>query len=1046
MTRLVESRTIRLRGVRQNNLKGIDLDLPVGKLVVMTGLSGSGKSSLAFDTLYAEGQRRYIETFSPYARQFFDRIDKPLADSIEGIPPAIAVEQRNAVRTTRSTVGTMTEICDYAKLIWHHLAVLHCKQCGKPVVQESPQDVWQALQGRSELVVAFRLPLSEKMSLQESLELVARQGYQRLLVRLEPPQNTGASADLTPEGDGAAYEVIAVMEAAPRLRGADSILIVQDRISQLNRPRLVEACEQAYHFGKGKLEVFSLKRVENAAEWVAAPLRRFSRLLHCASCNLDYKPASPALFSFNNPLGACPSCHGFGRIISIDYSRALPDRSKTLGEGAIKPWQSGVSAECQDDMRRFSRLRGVPFDVPFEKLSRQHQDWVLNGDPHYGEGPDHEWPKAWYGVKGYFQWLESKSYKMHVRVLLSRYRAYTECPACRGRRLQPEALLYRMAQPEAFADGNRDGNSFETGLVLSDFYQLPLRKAHQLVEGWLGERQGRGNDPLVLAMKEVQARLGYLVEAGLGYLTLDRPTRSLSGGETERVHLTTCLGSRLVNTLFILDEPSVGLHSRDTGRLVAILQKLRDAGNTVVVVEHEASVMRAADEIVDLGPGSGEKGGKIIFHGKFADLLKSKTSLTGRFLSGRSDLPAARRRPVPGDLGAKGAPALRLSHARLHNLKDVTAEFPLGRFVCVTGVSGSGKSTLIRDVLLPAIQDRLAGMAAADASGEDADNEPDNEPGEAVHLPVDLQGCEHLGGVVLVDQSSLGKTPRSNPILYIGAFDLLRAFFAHTPEAAALDLEARDFSFNARAGQCPKCRGAGHEKIEMQFLSDVLVKCPDCNGRRYSPRILQVKVRQPAPAGDPGEPGREWSVADMLDATVDEAMSFLVAFTDSKHAKGAMDRLRYLQKTGLGYLRLGQPINTLSGGECQRLKLVRHIADSAQTGGGKGLLFLFDEPTTGLHFEDVRVLTGVFQQLVDEGHTVLVVEHHLDMIQAADWVIDMGPEGGDEGGQIVASGTPETISACKRSHTGMALIKHRAFRRNPLVRHPVSAPRQTGER
>jgi excinuclease ABC subunit A len=1010
--------------------------------MVVTGLSGSGKSSLAFDTLYAEGQRRYIETFSPYARQFFDRIDKPLADSIEGIPPAIAVEQRNSVRTTRSTVGTMTEICDYAKLLWHHLAVLHCKQCGKPVIKESPQDVWRALEGQTEVVVAFRLPLSDKMAVEESLELVARQGYQRVLLPLAAPPEAPAGAVSALGSNGPACEVVPITEAAPRLKANDSVLVIQDRLSQLSRPRVVEACEQAYHFGKGKLEIFLLQRLEDSPGWIARPFRRFSRLMHCAACDLDYKPASSALFSFNNPLGACPACHGFGRIISIDYDLALPDRSKTLAQGAVKPWQTGVSAECQDDMRRFSRLRGVPFDVPFEKMSRQHQDWVLKGDPHYGEDAQHEWPKAWYGVKGYFKWLESKSYKMHVRVLLSRYRAYTECPDCHGKRFQPETLLYRLTPSKELIAAHPGEAVFEQSLVLSDFYQLPIRKAHMLVEGWLRERQGRGNDPLTLAMREVQSRLGFLVEAGLGYLTLDRPTRSLSGGETERVHLTTCLGSRLVNTLFILDEPSVGLHARDTAQLVTILKKLRDAGNTVVVVEHEASVMRAADEIIDLGPGSGEKGGNVIFHGKYADLIKSKTSLTGRFLSGRSVIAPASRRPVEKGAGIKCVPVLRLSHASLHNLKDVSVEFPLGRFICVSGVSGSGKSTLIRDVLLPALQSKLAATDDAEAgesgTGEaEAGDEAGDATRESTGTPVEIQGVEHLGSAVMVDQSSLGKTPRSNPVLYVGAFDSLREFFARTPAASALGLEARDFSFNGRAGQCPKCRGAGYEKIEMQFLSDVLVKCPECNGRRYNPQILQVKVQRPvSPNGakvpPQAAPAPEWSVADLLDATVDEAMDFLGGFPDSKYVKSAMERLRFLQKTGLGYLRLGQPINTLSGGECQRLKLVRHIADSRHTGDGAGskngasILFLFDEPTTGLHFEDVRVLIGVFQQLVEEGHSVLVVEHHLDMIQAADWVIDMGPEGGDEGGQIVAAGTPETIAVCPRSHTGAALREHRS--------------------
>ena len=537
---------IRLRGVRHNNLKHFDLDLPIGKLVVITGLSGSGKSSLAFDVLFAEGQRRYIETFSPYTRQFFDRMDKPQVDSIEGIPPAIAIEQRNTVKTTRSTVGTMTEICDYAKVIWSYMAQLHCRQCGQPVAKEPPRMVWEAMLSRTapgaEVLITFDLPLSEKLSVAESLNLVARQGYQRILL------------------DGAVTRIEEV-DAAALGKSTSVLTVVQDRVrlKEENRHRFVEACEQAYHFGKGSLAV---RFFEGTGRALSGAVHQFSNRLHCAACDLEYREPSAALFSFNHPLGACPACKGFGRVITIDYNLAIPDRSKTLAGGVVKPWQSGQSAECQDDLMKFCRKRNVPTDVPFRELSQEHQDWVINGDPDYGIDANHEWPKAWYGIKGYFRWLESKSYKMHVRVLLSRYRSYRTCADCNGTRFRPDTLLYWMR-------GN-DGRS----LSLPEFYQLSLREALSFVESLIaGRHDARTSDPLTLALQEVRTRLAFLNEVGLGYLTLDRPTRTLSGGETERVNLTTCLGSGLVNTLFVLDEPSVGLHPRDTDRLVRILKR-----------------------------------------------------------------------------------------------------------------------------------------------------------------------------------------------------------------------------------------------------------------------------------------------------------------------------------------------------------------------------------------------------------------------------------------------------------------------------------------
>ncbi len=1128
---------IRLRGVRQNNLKNFDLDLPLKKLLVITGLSGSGKSSLAFDTLFAEGQRRYVETFSPYARQFFDRMDKPQVDSIEGILPAIAIEQRNSVRTTRSTVGTLTELCDYMKMLWPHISQLHCRQCGQPVRKDSPQAIWNSLctehgTRNTELVITFDLPLTEKLSLQESLALIAKQGYQHLLF------------------DG---RILRLGEFDSRTR---SLTVVQDRLrlTSANRARFIEACEQAYHFGKGKLAIyffqpregpqptptgassrnpfkFRSRREEALIEkskiqdsrskidqslLTSAPTipihalspRRFSNRMHCAECDIEYREPSPALFSFNHPLGACPNCRGFGRIISIDYQRALPDRTKTIAGGVVKPWQVGHGLESQKDLMRMCRALEIPTDVPFQKLSEKWQRFVIEGDPDYGSDEEHQWPRAWYGVKGYFRWLETKAYKMHVRVLLSRYRAYTPCPTCRGRRFQPETLLYRIAVGADMR--RRDLQSClersmlenqpapthvrkDQSLTLADFYQLPIRDALQFINELAERRPAKTPDPLALVLNEVRSRLGYLDEVGLGYLALDRPTRSLAGGEIERVSLTTCLGSRLVNTLFVLDEPSVGLHPRDTERLVRILEQLRNAGNTVVVVEHEASVMRAADQIIDLGPGHGAIGGEVVFQGTFGAILRNSRSLTGAYLSGQKCIEIPKRRPItvsretfrfdglrgqalgeslfmlndapaPRGSSRNACPVLKIAHASKHNLKDLSVEIPLQRFVCVTGVSGSGKTTLIREVLLPALQSKLnssvsLGKSPDPFATEQASEEQDDEPSGRFAPAVQLEGSEWLGAVTLVDQSILGKTPRSNPAVYVGAFDDIREFFAQSEPARQRGLNASAFSFNSGQGQCERCRGAGFEKIEMQFLSDVFIRCPECNGRRYRWHILQVKVsptrvegrgpkvegRKPVSALSRTRHSRPLSIADLLDSTVEEAVEFLAAFPESRPALRALQGLKLLQEVGLGYLKLGQPINTLSGGESQRLKLVRHLAASNVDVSSSGpdplcsahithhasritsqppspsTLFLFDEPTTGLHFDDVRVVLKVFQRLVDAGHSVVVIEHNLDVIKSADWIIDLGPEAGDQGGQLIAQGTPEDIARCPASHTGHAL-------------------------
>jgi excinuclease ABC subunit A len=984
---------IRLRGVRQNNLKNFDLDLPLGKLIVMTGLSGSGKSSLAFDTLYAEGQRRYVETFSPYARQFFDRMDKPAVDSIDGIPPAIALEQKNSVKTTRSTVGTMTELTDYMKVLWLLLAKLYCRNCGRVVQKDSPQSVFQDVTNQAalgtlagEFLITFDLALSEKVPLDESLALIAKQGYTRLFVGKK----------------NSVGEIIRVDEGISQFNDSppSHLTVIQDRlsVSKLERARFVEACQQAFHFGKGKLAL----RIFGSGKTC-----HYSSSYHCAECDIEYKEPSVALFSFNNPVGACPTCKGFGRTITIDYEKAIPDRTLSIRGGLVKPWQSGHGEESQDDLVKFCKARQVPMDVPFNQLEKETQDWIINGDPGYGKDAEHQWPQAWYGLKGYFRWLESKAYKMHVRVLLARYRAYVLCPDCQGQRFQPAALLYKSTIRGKLAN-------------LSEFYQLPVSDALGIVREWKSRFGKKGSAPWQVALSEVEARLAYLNEVGLSYLTLDRSTRSLSGGETERVNLTTSLGSRLVNTLFVLDEPSVGLHPRDTEHLVNALKKLRDAGNTVVVVEHESSVMRAADLILDLGPGHGRTGGEIVAFGTFSEICRVPASLTAGYLSGRLTMPTPPRRPV--DL--RTIPKLTLTGASLHNLSNLQVEFPLNRFICVTGVSGSGKSTLITEILHPLLQRALGSTPEAEKAESDDDEQTSANPIGILH------GAEKISQVIMVDQSSLGRTPRSNPAVYTGAFEFIRELFSRTSEAAQRGLSAGAFSFNSKEGQCERCKGAGFEKIEMQFLSDVFVRCPECNGRRYREHILQIRL---APPATPVQSSKKrdrippanlgWNIAEVLEATVDEAVEFLVKF-EGKHAQRALHPLRNLQEVGLGYLQLGQPVNTLSGGESQRLKLATHLSEfGADAASSRPCLFIFDEPTTGLHFEDVRVLLQVFQRMVEGGHSVLVIEHNLNVIDACDWVIDLGPEGGAGGGRLVAQGSPEIVAKSSESHTGVALLK-----------------------
>jgi excinuclease ABC subunit A len=938
------SDAIRIRGARQNNLKGLDLDLPLNELIVVTGVSGSGKSSLVFDTLYAEGQRRYVETFSPYARQFLDRMDKPQVDRIEGIPPAIAIDQTNPVRTSRSTVGTMTELNDHLKLLFARAATLHCRSCGQPVRRDNPASIQQQLaalsqnQGDPMLLLTFPVPIPKNFSEAEIKELLERQGYTRIHEK----------------------------------RG-QTLQVIQDRFrwSRVDPARAGDAIEAALKVGQGRLDVYPLAA---ATPW------RFSSGLHCAHCDIAYKEPSPSTFSFNSPIGACDTCRGFGRSIGVDYGLVIPDTTLTLRQGAIKPWQTESYKECQEDLEKFARKRGIPLDTPWRKLNATQRLWVIDG-----EG---EWTKkVWYGVRRFFAWLETKAYKMHIRVLLSRYRSYTECSACHGARLKPEALLWRLAAPGTAAGG----------INIREVMLLPIDAALKVFTALeLPPPLDQATD---LLLREIRARLTYLTDVGLGYLNLDRQSRTLSGGEVQRLNLTTALGTSLVNTLFVLDEPSIGLHPRDVGRIVGVMHRLRDAGNTLVVVEHDPKVMQAADRVLDIGPGPGEHGGKIVFYGPTPQLRHAAESLTADYLYGRKRIEAPR-----AAAGRGSEEVLRINGAAEHNLKDIDVEVPLRRLVCVTGVSGSGKSSLVHDILYPALL-RAKGR-------------PTENPGK--HASID--GADLIDAVVMVDQSRIGRTTRSNPASYVGAFDAIRDLFARLPQARDRKYTAGTFSFNAGNGRCPTCGGNGFEHVEMQFLSDVYLRCPDCDGRRFRAEVLECKLPR---AGFPS-----LSIADVLDLTVSEALTFFAADAE------VCLRLSPLAEVGLDYLRLGQPVPTLSGGEAQRLKLAGHLADNAvrakprAAGAGAktqtvrlGSLFLFDEPTTGLHFDDVAKLLRAFRRLIEAGHSLLVIEHNLDVIRAADWVIDLGPEGGDAGGAIVCVGTPTAMMRVGTSHTGRALLE-----------------------
>ncbi len=992
------SSQIRIVGARQNNLKNLDLTLATGELVVVTGVSGSGKSSLAFDTLYAEGQRRYVETFSPYARQFLDRMDKPQVDRIEGILPAIAIDQTNPVRSSRSTVGTMTELNDHLKLLFARGARLYCRGCGKLVRRDTPESVYHSLAERAavagdpRLVVTFPIAVPANFTEDEVRGFLEQQGY----TRVHAEETAVPRATVAKPAKGA-KKGKAAKDAGEERR---ILHVIQDRFrfAGTERERVMEALDTALRMGAGHLAVYVMNAEgENADIW------KYSDRLHCADCNIEYTDPLPSSFSFNSPLGACEACRGFGRVIGIDFGLVIPDENKTLMEGAIKPWTTPSYKECQDELQKYAPRAGVPLGVPWKSLSEEHKRWVLYGTPDWKGGND-AWKHQWYGVQRFFDWLETKAYKMHVRVLLSKYRSYTPCPTCNGARLKPDALLWRLGTKEEAdtvlppedgryqrfmpvgANWSRDQLNNIGGLSIHDVMLLPIERVRRFFDGL--SFSGALDAATDLLMTEVRARLKFLCDVGLGYLTLDRQSRTLSGGEVQRINLTTALGTSLVNTLFVLDEPSIGLHPRDMHRVVEVMHRLRNAGNTLVVVEHDPQVMVAADRIIDIGPGPGERGGYIVFDGTPRQLRAADT-LTGNYLGGRQRVEAPRPMPV-----AANTPRLLLEGVNAHNLKNVSVELPLGRLVCVTGVSGSGKSTLVQDVLYPALLKQKG--------------KPSETPGAFDRL----LGAEQIADVVMVDQTPIGKTARSNPASYVGAFDAIRKLFAQAPLARERAYTAGTFSFNGGDGRCPTCGGTGFEHVEMQFLSDVYLRCPDCDGKRFRPEVLEVRVEHL---------GKSASIDEVLAMTVSEALDFFKGLRDVQTG------LAPLADVGLEYVRLGQPVPTLSGGEAQRLKLAGHLAEAARSGistakvAKKGSLFLFDEPTTGLHFDDVARLMRAFRKLLAAGHTLLVIEHNLDVIRAADWLIDLGPEGGDAGGLLIGVGTPQDLMDNPKSHTGAAL-------------------------
>ncbi len=963
-----ENGAIVVRGARVHNLKGVDCEIPHNRLTVVTGLSGSGKSSLAFDTLYAEGQRRYVESLSAYARQFLERMEKPDVDDIEGIAPAVAIRQKNLTRNPRSTVATSTEIYDYLRLLFARIGTTTCPQCGQVVLKDHVDGIADhilALEEGRRFYVLFLLN-PEPAAAPAAEEPPARGRKSRSGRRAGKPKASSTSKKAAGPASAAVSDSLKHHLFLLRQRGFNR-LFQNDRIFEFSTPeslldidfrqhvyalvdrlavspdirqRFIDSVEICYREGGEAIISLLPQTPDGKAEWLS-----FNERFECKRCRIVYPEPQPSFFSFNNPAGACPRCQGFGNTIDFDPNLVVPDKKKTLSEGAIEPWTKPRYRTLQQEMKSAARARGVPLDVPFYKLDTKHQQWIMDGDEEFG------------GVRGFFKYLERKKYKLHIRVFLSRYRGYAVCSECHGGRLRREAL-----------------NVSIEGKNIADVCRLSIQEARRFFSHLnLSESQSKVAERV---LEEIRSRLDFLYKVGLEYLTLDRLASTLSGGESQRIQLATALGSNLVGTLYVLDEPSIGLHSRDTDRLIGILKNLRDIGNTILVVEHDPEMIRQADRILDLGPGAGEHGGRIVYAGDYEGLVKDSHSLTACYLKGEMTVPLAQERRKPGKRW------LRIRGAKQHNLKSIDVDFPLGLMVCVSGVSGSGKSTLVHDVMYNAIMTRR-GNAAPKAELDS------------------IEGDEKFSEVVLVDQSPLGRTPRSNPVTYIKAFDGIRDAFASTPDARKHNFAPGHFSFNIPGGRCETCQGDGTVTVEMQFLADIELVCEECHGMRFKPAILDVRYK-----------GK--NIHEVLQMTVKEAITFFAGIPTVAH------KIRVLDEVGLGYLRLGQSATTLSGGEAQRVRLAAHMAHSATSQP----LFIFDEPTTGLHFDDIAKLLAAFHRLIELGATVLIIEHNLDVLKSADWIVDLGPEGGDAGGYVVAAGPPEVIAASPQSYTGKFLANY----------------------
>jgi excinuclease ABC subunit A len=963
-----------IRGARTHNLKNISCEIPHGKLTVVSGVSGSGKSSLAFDTIYAEGQRRYVESLSAYARQFLERIEKPDVDLIDGLAPAIAIKQRNTTRNPRSTVATATEVYDYMRLLYARCGTVHCVFCDGLVKRDSVDEVTDAILA---LGIGMRLhvlfPVKTATVTPEAgsapAAKPAKPAGRPAKAAAKPVVKGGDSlhleslkarlTELRSNGFNRLYQQGKIVEFSTPESLLDldftlPVFVLLDRIvlSDDSATRVVDATETAYREA-GEVIFEEVPRDEDAER----KRHRFSGEYECTSCHRPGKEPEPRLFSFNNPFGACPRCQGFGNTVDFDLNLVIPDKGLSLAQGAIDPWERPKYRPWFSDLKKQAAELGIPMDVPWREMPEAAREIVLRGKGSFE------------GVFGFFAQMERKKYKLHVRVMLSKYRGYAECPDCRGQRLRAEARSVRIN-----AKNICQAAALTIGEARKFFGSLKLSPMQEEIAGSI--------------LEEVRKRLSFLDAVGLEYLTLDRLASTLSGGEAQRIQLASSLGSQLVGALYVLDEPSIGLHSRDTERLIHILEALRDLGNTILVVEHDADILRAADYLLDLGPGAGEFGGQLLAAGVLAEIEANPASLTGRYLSGQLSIPVPTRRRTPG------RERLVLRGARANNLHGLDVEIPLGMLVAITGVSGSGKSTLVHQVLYRAVARALGQSDGSDPSG----------------VFTSLTGVERLNDVILVDQTPIGRTPRSNPITYIKGFDLVRELFAAQPEAKRQGLTPGHFSFNVPGGRCNTCEGDGTVTVEMQFLADVELPCEDCNGTRYQAKVLQVEYK-----------GK--NIHQVLQMTVKEALRFFAGQTR------LMEKLAVLDEIGLGYLRLGQSATTLSGGEAQRVKLAAHLAQvraanaNAKPSQASRVLYILDEPTTGLHFDDVSVLLTAFRKLIDGGGSLIVIEHNLDVIKSADWVIDMGPEGGEGGGHIVAEGPPEEIAANLLSHTGKWLAR-----------------------